>query len=100
MKQYKNEIINLEKAFLSLRTENNLLQFLKDICTPQEINALRERWKISQMLYRQKYTYREINKRTGASLATITRVARFINNESNEGYKFVIKKLEKKYNER
>ena len=93
MKQFKDKTYNLEKAFLSLKSEANLIQFLNDICTPKEIASLRERWKISQMLYKKKYSYREINKITGVSLATITRVARFMNNESNEGYIFAIKRL-------
>ena len=93
MQQYKEKTVNLEKAFLSLKSEKILLQFLKDICTPQEISTLRERWKISQILYKKKYSYREINKITGTSLATITRVARFMNNEKNDGYIFAIKKL-------
>lgn len=80
-------------AFLSLRDESEMLSFLKDICTPQEIKSLSERLRVCKLLEKEELSYREIHKKTGASLTTIGRVARFLREEKNGGYKTVLKNL-------
>lgn len=82
-------------AFLLLQNRDEVLHFLKDLCTPQEINALSERWKVCQLLDSEQYSYREIHKITGASLTTIGRVARFLKNESYNGYRNILSRLKK-----
>ena len=66
--------------------------FLKDLCTPQEISALQERWRVCQLLDRE-MSYRDIHQVTGASLTTVGRVARFLKNESYQGYRSVLDKM-------
>jgi TrpR-related protein YerC/YecD len=68
---------------------------MMDLCTPKEIKALEERWEVAKLLASKKYTYREIAEKLGASTTTVTRVARFLFNEKNNGYKSVIKKYER-----
>jgi TrpR-related protein YerC/YecD len=49
--------------------------FLKDLCTPAELEALVDRWQVAGLLA-EGMTYRRINALTGVSMATIGRVAR------------------------
>jgi TrpR-related protein YerC/YecD len=87
---------DLLQAFLQLKTVDEIDRFLKDLCTPQELKALAERWRVCQLLNEGTLSYREINEKTGASLATITRVARFLKEEPHRGYQLVLKKIRKK----
>lgn len=93
----ENELIkDLCKALSEIQNKEVMLRFLRDLCTPQEINALAERWSICQLLDEGELSYREINKKTGVSLATITRVARFLKDEPHHGYKTMLKTIKKK----
>ena len=85
----------LIKALLLLEDRDTALRFLKDLCTPQELNALAERWRVCQLLAEGNMSYREIHAQTGASLATIVRVARFLKDEPFHGYQAALKKLKK-----
>ncbi|MDR0552791.1 MAG: trp operon repressor [Holosporales bacterium] len=89
----KSETIDLFKAFSLLDTPEEAKKFLADICTPQEIKALSERWEVCQLLAPGNLSYREIKEITGTSTTTITRVARFLNNEPNCGYKTILAKI-------
>lgn len=92
----ENDIIDIFEAVLLLKSRDELCMFLKDLCTPQELNSLQERWKVCQLLHCGDFSYREIHKITGASLTTIGRVARFLKNEPYQGYKKLLDKLEGK----
>jgi TrpR-related protein YerC/YecD len=86
----------LYDALLLLKTREELNRFFKDLCTPQEIRALAERWRVCKILDKGNSSYREINSITGASLTTIGRVARFLNEEPHQGYKLVLNRIRKK----
>jgi TrpR-related protein YerC/YecD len=88
-----NDLID---AILLLKSKNELHRFLKDLCTPQEIVALAERWRVCQLLESGELSYREIQQETGVSLVTIARVARFLKDEPHQGYRSVLKKMKKK----
>lgn len=88
---------SLCQAFLMLESETEVVNFLKDLCTPAELNAMTERWAICQTLS-EGLSYREIHARTGASLTTVGRVARFLKDESYGGYATLLKKLSSKKN--
>ncbi|MEM7278778.1 MAG: YerC/YecD family TrpR-related protein [Pseudomonadota bacterium] len=68
---------DLASAIASMNNPSNILLFLKDLCTPAELQALVDRWQVVKML-RQGLAYREINKRTGVSVTTVGRVARYL----------------------
>ena len=82
-------------ALLLLKNKTEAYNFLKDLCTPQEIQALTERWRCCRLLATGDLSYREINKITGASLTTIGRVARFLKDESYHGYLTILKRTKK-----
>lgn len=93
--QQSDRLSSLCQAFLLLKTEQEVVNFLKDLCTPTELSALTERWMICQTLS-QGLSYREIHARTGASLTTVGRVARFLKDESYGGYANLLSKLSSK----
>lgn len=94
---YSNNL-DLSDAFLLLSNKQEVNNFLKDLCTPQEIKALQERWKVCQILEKTELSYREIHNITGASLTTIGRVARFLKTEPYHGYQTILNKIKKTNN--
>ena len=85
----------LYEALLLLKTTEEMDRFFKDLCTPQEIEALSERWRVCKLINQGTLSYREINSLTGVSLATIGRVARFLNNEPHHGYRLILSRINK-----
>lgn len=89
-----HEAINdLCEAFLQLKTRKEMYNFLKDLCTPQEMVALAERWRVCKLLEKGDLSYRDIRDITGASLTTIGRVARFLKDEPYHGYQMLLTRL-------
>lgn len=84
--------MKLSTALKNINSDNDIDSFLKDLCTPTEIQAMEERWEVAKLLYKGKLTYRDIASELGTSTATVTRVARFLYKESNKGYLKVLKK--------
>jgi TrpR-related protein YerC/YecD len=81
----------LYRAILSLRSEAECQQFLSDLCTPAEIEALVDRWAVVGYL-QDGLPYRRIHELTGVSVTTIGRVARFLT-AGTGGYRTVLKRL-------
>ncbi|MGN1130123.1 MAG: YerC/YecD family TrpR-related protein [Ruminococcus sp.] len=78
-------------AILSLKTKEDCYRFFEDLCTKPELNAMSQRIVVAKMLT-EKTVYSEIVKQTGASTATISRVNRSLN-EDTDGYMLVFKNL-------
>ena len=97
---HHNNFIDLFDALASLGSKEEARKFMIDLCTPSEINAFMERWKVCQLLNCKKYSYREIKEILGASLTTIGRVARFLNDEPYQGYKNLLDKIQKQEEKR
>ena len=87
------DIESLCAAFAALKDKDEAARFFKDLCTPGEVAALSERWRVARLLDGGGKTYRQIAEETGASTATVTRVARFLLQEENEGYRLVLDRL-------
>src|SRR3981081_3383095 len=68
---------NLCAALAALRTPEECRAFLRDLCTPAELQAMGARWTVVDCLKRE-LPYREIQRLTGVSVTTIGRVARFL----------------------
>lgn len=82
----------LYDRLVQLASREEASAFFKDLCTPQERAAMTERWQVCRLLARGDLSYREIHERIGTSLATITRVARFLKDEPHGGYRAMLKK--------
>ena len=76
---------------MNINSEKDINNFLKDLCTPAEIQAMEERWEVAKLLYMGNLTYRDIATKLNTSTATVTRVARFLFKESNKGYLKILK---------
>jgi len=83
--------MKLSTALKNINSDRDVNNFLKDLCTPSEIQAMEERWEVAKLLYQGKLTYRAIASKLNTSTATVTRVARFLYKESNQGYLKVLK---------
>ncbi len=84
----------LFEAILSLETKEECYQFFDDVATMNEVQALSQRLQVAKML-RDGSTYNEIEQKTKASTATISRVRRCLDYGS-DGYGTVLDRLEKK----
>ncbi len=89
-------INDLCEALLALENRQEAFNFLKDLCTPQEMTSLAERWRVCRLLHQDDLSYRDIHKITGASLTTIGRVARFLKDEPYHGYQSILNKTKMK----
>jgi TrpR-related protein YerC/YecD len=81
---------SLYAAVASLRTADECRAFFRDLCTPAEIQAMADRWAVVDWLM-QGVPYREINRLTGVSVTTISRVARCLA-DGNGGYSLVVRR--------
>ena len=75
-------------ALLSLETVEECYAFLEDVCTIKETLDISQRLSVAKML-KKGISYTQINKETGASAATISRVSRCCEYGSG-GYDLVI----------
>jgi len=78
-------------AILRLESADEAGRFLRDLCTLGELRALAQRWAVARLLD-QGLHYAEISKRTGASTATITRIASWLNHGEG-GYRLMLDRL-------
>lgn len=62
-------------ALLAMRSGPELRALLSDLCTPAELEAIADRWRVVPLLM-QGIAYREIHDRTGVSVTTVGRIAR------------------------
>ena len=81
----------LFKAILTLETVDEAYDFFEDLCTVNELESMKQRFEVARML-KSKITYQEIEEKTGASSATISRVNRSLN-YGNEGYNIVLERM-------
>lgn len=77
VKKKTSEFKKLSRAFIGLKNEEEVFALLRDICTLSEMSAMAERLDVAEQVEKW-VTYRMIAKNTGASTATITRVAHWL----------------------
>lgn len=83
----------LSQAFLSLKEEKDITNFLRDLCTLEELAELSNRLEAVKMIETGK-PYREVAKKTGMSTTTVTRIAHWLKHGEG-GYKKALEKLAK-----
>jgi len=89
-----NQLDELFATISSLRGQDQIRQFLRDLCTPGELEAMAQRWEVVQLL-NEGMPYLEISKRTGASTATVTRVAQWFHHGEG-GYLLALRKQKRR----
>ncbi len=75
-------------ALKSCKTEEEIANFMRDIATLSELQAMGERLEVAKLLA-QGMSYRQVAAKTGASTTTVTRVAHFLENGEG-GYRKVL----------
>ena len=85
------DLLPLAQALATLKTPEELTAFLRDLCTPAELEAMSDRWRVVPLL-RDGVPYREIHERTGVSVTTTGRVARTLE-QGHGGYAVAIDRL-------
>ena len=80
----------LFRAILSLEDTAEAERFFRDLCTLNELRDLAQRWAVVRLLDSGKH-YAEISRETGASTATITRIASWLNHGEG-GYREMLEK--------
>ena len=83
-------IHELCKVLTGLNDSQKVINFLYDVATPQELATLAQRFQIAKLLWTTSLSYLEIANKVGTSTTTVTRVARFLNQEPFGGYRQVL----------
>jgi TrpR-related protein YerC/YecD len=78
-------------ALLHVETLEEAAAFLRDLCTLGELRDLAQRWAVVRLLDAGLH-YSEISRGTGASTATITRIASWLNHGEG-GYRLLLDRI-------
>ena len=82
----------LFEAILRLEDIAETERFFRDLCTLAELRDMAQRWAVVRLLDAGLH-YAEISRRSGASTATITRIASWLNHGEG-GYRGMLDKLD------
>lgn len=85
------ETDELFRAILSLETVEECYRFFEDVSTIKELQDLSQRFAVARMLTEGR-VYSDVQRETGASTATISRVNKALNYGS-DGYKLALARL-------
>ena len=81
----------LVDSLLRLDDRDDAIRFLRDLCTLGELHDMAQRWAVVRLLDAGMH-YADISRRTGASTATITRIASWLNHGEG-GYRRMLDRL-------
>jgi TrpR-related protein YerC/YecD len=85
------DVDELIAALLRLDDPDDAARFLRDLCTLGELRDLAQRWAVVRRLDAGEH-YASISRETGASTATITRIASWLNHGEG-GYRKALERL-------
>lgn len=80
-------------AIVRLETREDAALFLRDLCTLGELRNMAQRWAVVRLLEAGKH-YGQISDETGASTATITRIASWLHH-GDGGYRLLLDRLDR-----
>ena len=88
----KNEALwELFEAITQLKGREECAWFFRDLCTLTELESMAERWQVARMIAQQ-ISYRRISELTGASTATVTRIAHWVH-YGEGGYRVMLERV-------
>ena len=87
------EMKELVDAILTLKTRAEVERFLRDLCTLAELQAMAHRWAVARLV-EQGLPYTEVAEKTGASTATVTRVAHWLRHGEG-GYQLALERAKR-----
>lgn len=86
-----DDALALFDAILTLEGRSEAERFFRDLCTHGELRDFALRWSVARLLDEGMH-YAEISRRTGASTATITRIASWLRHGEG-GYRLVLDRI-------
>ena len=86
-----SDIQDLFDAILRLESREEAERFFRDLCTLSELHDLSQRWAVVRMLDAGLH-YAEISRTTGASTATVTRIASWLHHGEG-GYRAMLDQI-------
>lgn len=92
--KHSQELDNLFRAILTLKTQEECYKLFADICTVKELEAISQRLEVASQLSTGK-NYNTVSETTGASSATISRVNKCLL-YGDGGYRMVLDRMEEK----
>lgn len=84
-------------TILALPDRREAERFFRDLCTLRELHEMAQRWQVVRLLDEGRH-YAEISTLTGASTATITRVAAWLNHGTG-GYRAALERRDRRKRE-
>jgi TrpR-related protein YerC/YecD len=84
----------LAGAIRTLRTQDEVTRFLRDLCTRAELEALSHRWRTARLID-EGMPYLEIAERVPTSTATVTRVAQWVRHGAG-GYRVALERAKRR----
>lgn len=87
---------DLIKVFLSIKNEDELKAFFRDIFSERDLREFAMRWEVAKKLDAG-VPYSEIEQETGESPNTIARISRWLK-EGCGGYKMMIERMKENLN--
>jgi TrpR-related protein YerC/YecD len=88
----------LYEAIALIKTLDEAKKFLQDLCTPTELQAMADRWRVVALI-KKNIPYRQIYEETKVSVTTVGRVARSIQ-MGEGGYNLLYDRVEKARNKK
>lgn len=87
------QLQSLYQALSGLDSATAVKQFMEDLCTPAELQAMADRWQVVPLLEKGE-SYRQIYDKTGVSVTTVGRIARTMH-FGEGGYRLALSKMKK-----
>lgn len=85
MAQSAKSLQDLAKSFLAIKTETEMMKFLRAIHTPKELEEIPKRLEIVRLL-KQGIPQHQIAKQLGVGIATVTRGAKEVKSGNFDGF--------------
>ncbi|MBX9723591.1 MAG: hypothetical protein K2X81_19460 [Candidatus Obscuribacterales bacterium] len=82
---------DLLKVFLSLKNEEELKMFFRDLMSERDLREFAMRWEVAKKLDAGE-TYEKIQEQSGEAMATIAKISRWLK-EGTGGYKMMIERM-------
>ncbi len=82
---------DLIKAFLSLKNEDELKMFFRDLMSERDLREFAMRWEVAKKLDAGE-TYKQIQEKSGEAMETISKISRWLK-EGTGGYKMMIERM-------
>lgn len=93
-KEIKEKSPDLLEVFLSIKNEEELKMFFRDLMSERDLREFAMRWEVAKKLDAGE-TYEKIQETSGEAMNTIAKISRWLK-EGTGGYKMMIERMKEK----